>query len=253
MATTDTSTSSKSETGQGIFRWAVQMITGLIVFGTIMFLTAGRMNWISGLGLSGDECPDPGTERGCVDPPPTGHAGRAVAGARRYQKLGQVLRTSHRYRWYAGGPDYGRSGHPFRMERIADEGTLVVWAGIGVCQSNVRHMGDGQQSVFRDHSANPGRPRSHCYHPWTVSTYPSPRLCRLADLQPCRSAGTWFVVDIYPGCGHHRTHYHSDQVGRSNTSERAAWLYRICRQSTVPADTWGMVVRSVIEENSVIP
>ena len=176
-------------------------------------------------------------------------------GARRYQKLGQVLRTSHRYRWYAGGPDYGRSGHPFRMERIADEGTLVVWAGIGVCQSNVRHMGDGQQSVFRDHSANPGRQRSHCYHPWTVSgTHPVTQAhagSLIYNLAAPLVLGSWWT--FIPAVVTIALITIRTKLEDQTLQNELPWLYRICRQSTVPADTWGMVVRSVIEENSVIP
>lgn len=40
---------------QGIARWAGQMVAALVIFGTILFLAAGRLNWIAGwayLGLN---------------------------------------------------------------------------------------------------------------------------------------------------------------------------------------------------------
>jgi protein-S-isoprenylcysteine O-methyltransferase Ste14 len=48
MATSEASTNSKAETAQGIARWAGQMIAALVIFGTILFVTAGRLNWIQG-------------------------------------------------------------------------------------------------------------------------------------------------------------------------------------------------------------
>lgn len=44
-----------TEKQRGIARWASQMISALVIFGAILFLAAGRVNWISGwvyLGLN---------------------------------------------------------------------------------------------------------------------------------------------------------------------------------------------------------
>ncbi|MGD0575904.1 MAG: hypothetical protein ABSB61_11155 [Anaerolineales bacterium] len=46
MATLIVSKSSKTETARGIARWAGQMIAALVIFGAILFLAAGRLNWI---------------------------------------------------------------------------------------------------------------------------------------------------------------------------------------------------------------
>ncbi len=32
----------------GILRWASQMMAALLVFGAILFLSAGRLNWLAG-------------------------------------------------------------------------------------------------------------------------------------------------------------------------------------------------------------
>jgi len=40
---------------RGIARWAGQMIAALVIFGTVLFLTTGRLNWTTGwayLGLN---------------------------------------------------------------------------------------------------------------------------------------------------------------------------------------------------------
>ncbi len=53
--TTSTLEDQNTQTSKGTTRWAVQMIAALIVFGVILFLAAGRMNWIGGwayLGLN---------------------------------------------------------------------------------------------------------------------------------------------------------------------------------------------------------
>jgi len=42
-------------TQQGVARWAGQMITAFVIFGAILFLSAGRLNWLAGwvyLGLN---------------------------------------------------------------------------------------------------------------------------------------------------------------------------------------------------------
>lgn len=36
------------KTPRGIARWASQMISALVIYGAILFLTAGRINWIGG-------------------------------------------------------------------------------------------------------------------------------------------------------------------------------------------------------------
>jgi protein-S-isoprenylcysteine O-methyltransferase Ste14 len=48
MATPIVSTSSKADTKQGIARWAGQMIAAMVIFGALLFITAGRLNWIAG-------------------------------------------------------------------------------------------------------------------------------------------------------------------------------------------------------------
>jgi hypothetical protein len=39
---------SRTETRQGIIRWTGQMTIGLIFYGAILFLAAGRINWMAG-------------------------------------------------------------------------------------------------------------------------------------------------------------------------------------------------------------
>ena len=48
MATPIVSSGSKAEMARGIARWAGQMIAALVIFGAILFLAAGRLNWIQG-------------------------------------------------------------------------------------------------------------------------------------------------------------------------------------------------------------
>jgi protein-S-isoprenylcysteine O-methyltransferase Ste14 len=48
MATPIVSTGSKAETRRGIVRWAGQMIAALVIFGGLLFLAAGRLDWIQG-------------------------------------------------------------------------------------------------------------------------------------------------------------------------------------------------------------
>jgi len=48
MATPIVSTGSKAETARGIARWAGQMLVALLVFGALLFLAAGRLDWIPG-------------------------------------------------------------------------------------------------------------------------------------------------------------------------------------------------------------
>jgi protein-S-isoprenylcysteine O-methyltransferase Ste14 len=48
MSTPSVSTSSKTETRQGIVRWAGQIIAATVVFGALLFLAAGRLDWIQG-------------------------------------------------------------------------------------------------------------------------------------------------------------------------------------------------------------
>lgn len=48
MTTPIVSTSSKVDTRQGILHWAGQMIAALVIFGVLLFLTAGRLDWIQG-------------------------------------------------------------------------------------------------------------------------------------------------------------------------------------------------------------
>jgi protein-S-isoprenylcysteine O-methyltransferase Ste14 len=48
MATSNVSTNSKTETARGIVRWAGQMISALFIFGAILFIAVGRLNWIEG-------------------------------------------------------------------------------------------------------------------------------------------------------------------------------------------------------------
>ena len=46
-------TGTKAETRQGAYRWVVQMIAGLIIFGSILFLAAGRLDWTAGWAFLG--------------------------------------------------------------------------------------------------------------------------------------------------------------------------------------------------------
>jgi len=48
MSTYDISKDAKAEIGRGILRWAGQMITALLIFGVLLFLAAGRLNWLQG-------------------------------------------------------------------------------------------------------------------------------------------------------------------------------------------------------------
>lgn len=48
MATSDISKNSQAEMALGILRWAGQMIAALFIFGVLLFLAAGRLNWIQG-------------------------------------------------------------------------------------------------------------------------------------------------------------------------------------------------------------
>ena len=48
MAAQTISPGSKAEMARGIARWAGQMIAALVIFGAILFLAAGRLNWIQG-------------------------------------------------------------------------------------------------------------------------------------------------------------------------------------------------------------
>lgn len=55
MATPTIKTTLNTETTKGIVRWVAQMLFGLISFGAILFLCAGRLNWVAGwfyLGLN---------------------------------------------------------------------------------------------------------------------------------------------------------------------------------------------------------
>jgi protein-S-isoprenylcysteine O-methyltransferase Ste14 len=40
--------SQKTETARGILRWAGQMIAALVIFGALLFLAAGRLDWLQG-------------------------------------------------------------------------------------------------------------------------------------------------------------------------------------------------------------
>jgi protein-S-isoprenylcysteine O-methyltransferase Ste14 len=48
MTTSTNSKTSKTKMADGLFRWAGQMLAGLIFFGALLFLAAGRLNWIQG-------------------------------------------------------------------------------------------------------------------------------------------------------------------------------------------------------------
>ena len=48
MVTPTISKNSQSDVGRGILHWAGQMIGALIIFGALLFLAAGRINWIQG-------------------------------------------------------------------------------------------------------------------------------------------------------------------------------------------------------------
>jgi protein-S-isoprenylcysteine O-methyltransferase Ste14 len=53
--TASTTSDTTRKTRQGAARWAGQMIAGLVLFGLLLFVTAGRLNWIGGwayLGLN---------------------------------------------------------------------------------------------------------------------------------------------------------------------------------------------------------
>ena len=55
MSTDKSLTRSNTATIRGITRWAGQMIAALFIFGALLFLTAGRLDWLSGwtyLGLN---------------------------------------------------------------------------------------------------------------------------------------------------------------------------------------------------------
>jgi protein-S-isoprenylcysteine O-methyltransferase Ste14 len=48
MSTPTDSTGLKAETRQGLARWAGQMIAALVIFGALLFLAAGRLDWLQG-------------------------------------------------------------------------------------------------------------------------------------------------------------------------------------------------------------
>lgn len=48
MKTSTMLTNSKTETMPGILRWAGQMSAALIIFGALLFITAGKLNWTEG-------------------------------------------------------------------------------------------------------------------------------------------------------------------------------------------------------------
>ena len=48
MATSDISKDSQAEIARGVLRWAGQMVVSLVIFGALLFLAAGRLNWIQG-------------------------------------------------------------------------------------------------------------------------------------------------------------------------------------------------------------
>lgn len=48
LAKPDVSTGLKSSTLRGVLGWAGQMLAGLVLFGALLFLAAGRLNWIQG-------------------------------------------------------------------------------------------------------------------------------------------------------------------------------------------------------------
>lgn len=48
MATSDVSKDSQAEMARGILRWAGQMIAALVIFSALLFLAAGRLDWIQG-------------------------------------------------------------------------------------------------------------------------------------------------------------------------------------------------------------
>jgi protein-S-isoprenylcysteine O-methyltransferase Ste14 len=48
LAMAEVSISKKSNPVRGAVRWAAQMPAALVIFGTLLFLTAGRLNWIQG-------------------------------------------------------------------------------------------------------------------------------------------------------------------------------------------------------------
>jgi protein-S-isoprenylcysteine O-methyltransferase Ste14 len=55
MTTPKLETHSNAGTTRGVARWAVQMMAALVIFGAILFLTAGRLDWLAGwayLGLN---------------------------------------------------------------------------------------------------------------------------------------------------------------------------------------------------------
>jgi protein-S-isoprenylcysteine O-methyltransferase Ste14 len=48
MTTPIVSTSTKTEMTRGIVRWAGQMIAALVIFGALLFIAAGKINWTEG-------------------------------------------------------------------------------------------------------------------------------------------------------------------------------------------------------------
>ncbi|MGB8983048.1 MAG: isoprenylcysteine carboxylmethyltransferase family protein [Anaerolineales bacterium] len=48
MTQQTTETYPVSTSTRGVKRWAIQMIIGTVIFGTILFLSAGRLNWVEG-------------------------------------------------------------------------------------------------------------------------------------------------------------------------------------------------------------
>jgi hypothetical protein len=48
MTTPIVSTSTKTEMTRGIVRWSGQMIAALVIFGALLFIAAGKINWTEG-------------------------------------------------------------------------------------------------------------------------------------------------------------------------------------------------------------
>jgi protein-S-isoprenylcysteine O-methyltransferase Ste14 len=46
--TTSVSSKKNSQTSRGVLRWGMQMTSALVIFGTILFLSAGKINWLAG-------------------------------------------------------------------------------------------------------------------------------------------------------------------------------------------------------------
>ena len=182
------------ETRREIVKWIVQAVLGLILYGFILFLSAGRQAGLDlGLGvvdrrrgLFGRPSFDP-------DPDQPGAIGRVRERhhRQRREKLGQMD-----YGPGSGGVSDrvlggGGSGCPLGLDR-ADFVGVSRWRldrhGVGI---RLVPVGDGLERFLCRGSAHPARARTHGHDGRAVPVCASPWLCGVhaADTSPAATGG----------------------------------------------------------------